>query len=159
MTVVEQGSSGTNFKNAMRRVGTRRSEAKPHAGTWTPVLRIFEISLRQIEAGIPAASLPQALEQGLTPEDLLAIIPRRTLERRIAEGQALKTDEADCLARLGRTVAHARRVFGTDAKADRFLRTPHPAFDDRKPISVALTDAGAREVETILGRIEHGVYS
>ena len=115
-------------------------------------------SFKAIEAGIPAPAVAGLEAAGLTRADILTIIPTRTLERRLAEGDVLRVDEADGLARLLRTVEAARRVFGDDGRADRFLRTPHPAFDDQAPIRVARTDVGAREVETLLGRIEYGVY-
>jgi putative toxin-antitoxin system antitoxin component (TIGR02293 family) len=112
-----------------------------------------------IERGIPAASVPGLTAHGLTRADIRRVIPDRTLQRRIAGGDALKPEEADAIARLLRVVAAARDCFDDDANADHWLRAPNPALGGRVPMDLAHLDAGAREVEAILGRIAHGVYS
>jgi putative toxin-antitoxin system antitoxin component (TIGR02293 family) len=95
---------------------------------------------------------------GLSRDDIRQIIPDRTLERRIAQGENLKLEEADGLARLVRVVSLARRVFEDDNLADEWLRTPNPALDDLIPIQMARTDLGGREVEAVRMRLEHGVF-
>jgi putative toxin-antitoxin system antitoxin component (TIGR02293 family) len=40
-----------------------------------------------------------------------------------------------------------------------WLRTPNTALRGETPISLLETDIGARMVERVLGRIEHGVIS
>ncbi|OYW59170.1 MAG: hypothetical protein B7Z10_04695 [Rhodobacterales bacterium 32-66-7] len=115
-------------------------------------------SFSALERGVPA-TWARALEtQGLTRADIRSIIPDRTLDRRIAKGEPLRMEEADGLARLLRVVKAARDLFQNDANADMFLRSPNPALGERIPIEMARTDIGAREVETIIGRIGHGVY-
>lgn len=115
-------------------------------------------SYREVEFGIPASLARDAESKGLTRDDIRMIIPDRTLDRRIADNAALKLDEADGIARLLRVVGMARRVFGDDALADEFLRTANPALDNHIPIRMARSDLGGREVEAVLGRIEHGVF-
>lgn len=115
-------------------------------------------SFKAVEDGIPAASLRGLEDQGLTRDDIRMIIPDRTLDRRIADGVVLKIEEADGIARLLRVIGMARRVFGDDALADEWLRIANPALDDHIPIRMARTDLGGREVEAVLGRIEHGVF-
>jgi putative toxin-antitoxin system antitoxin component (TIGR02293 family) len=107
---------------------------------------------------VPSLIAREAEAQGLSRDDIRMIIPDRTLDRRIAEGAALKIEEADGIARLLRVVAAARRVFDDDALADEWLRSPNPALDDHIPIRMARTDLGGREVEAALGRIAHGVF-
>lgn len=114
-------------------------------------------SYANVEQGLPATFARQIEGQGLTRDDIRKIIPDRTLERRIAEGAALKIDEADGLARLLRIVDAARRVFANDANADEWLRVFNPSLG-AIPIHMARTDLGGREVEAALGRIEHGVF-
>ena len=63
------------------------------------------------------------------------------------------------MARLLRVVKAARDLFENDENADMFLRNPNPALGERIPIHMAQTDIGAREVETIIGRLAYGVYS
>lgn len=115
--------------------------------------------LSWLSRGVPAIFARQVEALGLTRDDIRQIIPDRTLERRITNGENLKTEEADGLARLLRVVASARRVFEKDALADEWLRTANPALYDLIPIQLARTDLGGREVEAVLGRIEHGVFS
>ena len=115
-------------------------------------------TFRALEQGVPAAWARSLEQQGLTRDDIRRIIPDRTLDRRIAKGEMLKMVEADGLARLLRVVKAARDLFQNDTNADVFLRSPNPALGERIPIHMAQTDIGAREVETIIGRLSHGVY-
>lgn len=114
---------------------------------------------QDLETGVAATLATEALQKGLTRDDIRMVIPDRTLERRIALGTPLKIEEADGIARLLRVVEHARRTFGDNRLADIWLRSPNPALGEHIPIRMAQTDLGGREVETILGRIEYGVYS
>ncbi len=115
-------------------------------------------TFRALEQGIPAAWARSLESQGLTRDDIRRIIPDRTLDRRIAAGENLKIEEADGLARLLRVVKAARDLFENDQNADTFLRSPNPALGERIPIHMAQTDIGAREVETIIGRLAHGIF-
>ena len=121
-----------------------------------PVLEPLSYAL--VERGIPASFAKDVEGQGLTRDDIRSVIPDRTLDRRIAEGATLKLDEADGIARLLRVVAAARSVFQDDTLADEWLRTANPALN-AIPIRMARTDLGGREVEAMLGRLAHGVFS
>lgn len=115
-------------------------------------------SYKSVKTGIPSALVRSLDTSGLTRDDIRQIIPDRTLDRRIADGENLKIEEADGIARLLRVVAMARRVFEDDTLADEWLRSVNPALDGLIPIQMARTDLGGREVEAVLGRIEHGVF-
>ena len=115
--------------------------------------------LRHVAQGIPAIQARGLEPYGLTRDDIRTVIPDRTLDRRIAEGKNLTLDEGDAIARLLRVTAAAMRVFEDKANADMWLRGPNPALDGAVPIRLARTDLGARAVETVLGRLEYGVYS
>ena len=93
----------------------------------------------------------------LRRSDVQMVIPARTLERRLSGNQMLKIDEADAIARLVRVRDHARRVFERDDVAEEWLSLPNPALGGEVPIEMARTDIGGREVEAVLGRIEHGI--
>ena len=43
--------------------------------------------------------------------------------------------------------------------AREWLETPIPALANQRPLDLARTEPGAREVEDLIGRIEHGVVS
>lgn len=53
----------------------------------------------------------------------------------------------------------AIEVFGSEAKAEGWMREPHRLLGLRRPIDVIGTPDGTEEVITILGRIEYGVFS
>jgi len=113
-----------------------------------------------VRAGIVSSRVRDLEKTGIIGrDDVRMIIPERTLERRIKAKEALRTEEADGIARLVRVVRHARDVFENDETANRWLRLPNPALGGEIPMRMAATDVGAREVETILARIEHGIFS
>lgn len=139
--------------SALSAAGPTKGAVKVHGSLpgWT---------YRTIRNGVPATEV-KALEKAhiVERDDIRMIIPDRTLERRIRAHEPLKTEEADGIARLLRVVKHAREVFDDDGLADRWLRLPNPALNGEIPIRMAATDLGAREVEAVLTRIEHGVFS
>ena len=51
----------------------------------------------------------------------------------------------------------AGEVFANRRKALRWLQSPNQSLGGLSPLDAAETEAGCREVEDILGRIEHGV--
>jgi putative toxin-antitoxin system antitoxin component (TIGR02293 family) len=53
--------------------------------------------------------------------------------------------------------ARAGEVFANRRKALRWLQSPSAALGGISPLAAAETPEGRREVEDILGRIEHGV--
>lgn len=86
-----------------------------------------------------------------------AEIPERTLARRKESGR-LEPDESDRLARLSRVVARAIELFeGNVEEARLWLTSPVAALGERMPLEFASTDAGAIEVEHLIGRLEHGI--
>jgi putative toxin-antitoxin system antitoxin component (TIGR02293 family) len=86
-----------------------------------------------------------------------AEIPERTLARRKESGR-LGPDESDRLARLARVVARAIELFEGDVEGARgWLTSPVTALGGRTPLEFASVDAGAIEVEHLIGRLEHGI--
>lgn len=114
-----------------------------------------------IREGLPFASLEKVMERfRLNREEISSALdlPARTLARRKAE-QRLHRDESDRLFRLVRIASQASEVLGGDDKASRWLHRPNRALGGRQPLELLDTDLGSRQVEEVLGRIEHGVYS
>ena len=115
-----------------------------------------------IEAGIPAAAA-EALKDvvGLDDPSLAVVLGTsiRTLARARAIQGRLDSVVSDRLYRLARLVAIARVVLEHDDKAVHWLTHAQPGLGDRRPIDLARSEPGAREVENLLLRIEHGVYS
>lgn len=98
---------------------------------------------------------------GLSAEQVarLVQITPRTLARRREEGR-LRPDESDRVLRLARLFDRAVELFEGDREAARsWLRSPKRALANETPLAFAETEVGAREVEHLIGRLEHGVYS
>lgn len=113
-----------------------------------------------IVRGIEASRVKDLIVRGiLGAKHVYRVIPERTFSRRLAKGEALRMAEGDAIGRLVRVTNAARRTFGESGFADRWLNTANPALSDQIPIEMAATDAGAREVETVLSRIAYGDYS
>ncbi len=117
------------------------------------------LSYQTIKKGVTASTIRELIGAGrLRRSDVQMVIPARTLERRLSGNQMLKIDEADAIARLVRVRDHAREAFEDDDVAEEWLSLPNPELGGEIPIKMARTDVGARDVEAVLTRFEHGVY-
>ncbi len=90
--------------------------------------------------------------------NLVRISPR-TLSRRKGEGR-LNPNESDRLVRAARIFALASDLFDGDIDSARdWLTSAQTALGGSTPIDYASTEPGAREVEALVGRLEHGIPS
>jgi putative toxin-antitoxin system antitoxin component (TIGR02293 family) len=97
---------------------------------------------------------------GYSEEEIFAlVVPKRTLARRKAANEPLTIEETDKLLRLERIAVQAERTFGDPAKAYRWLRKPKRALSGETPLAYLASEAGARTVEGMLTRIEHGMFA
>jgi len=113
-----------------------------------------------VRHGLPWASfeaIGSALEISQAELAHVLQIRSRTLSRRKDTGR-LESMESDRLVRLTRILAHAVEVFETLDGARDWLEFENRALGDQKPLDLLDTDAGAREVDEVLGRIEHGIF-
>jgi putative toxin-antitoxin system antitoxin component (TIGR02293 family) len=114
-----------------------------------------------VRSGLPYSALESVREKlGLRVTEAAAAIhlPQRTVARRRRE-RRLQADESDRLVRLARVGVQAAAVLGGEAKAAAWLRRPNRALEGRAPLELLDSDLGARQVEDLLGRIEHGIFS
>lgn len=114
-----------------------------------------------VKAGLPYASLEALIGKfGLAREEAAAALhlPQRTIARRKKE-QKLQADESDRLLRLARITAQAAVTLGNEEKAVRWLRRPNRALGNQAPLDLVDSDIGTRQVEEVLGQIEHGNIS
>jgi putative toxin-antitoxin system antitoxin component (TIGR02293 family) len=97
---------------------------------------------------------------GITEERLAGLVgmSRATLHRRKKAG-VLDRAESDRLVRFARLMNHATIALGGPDNARSWLAAPAIAFHGECPLDYADTEVGAREVEALLGRLEHGVFS
>ena len=118
--------------------------------------------LRAVKKGLPYRAFDRfRLNTSLSFERLtdLIDIPRRTMTRRKREGRFLP-NESDRLLRASRLFGKTLELFegDRDAATD-WLTTAQPALGGAVPLDLAKREVGAREVERLVGRIEHGVFS
>ncbi|MFI5458961.1 MAG: antitoxin Xre/MbcA/ParS toxin-binding domain-containing protein [Isosphaerales bacterium] len=118
--------------------------------------------LERVRAGLAYSSWDRFLQStGLAKDaacDFVQITPR-TLARRKEEGR-LHPDESDRLVRAARIFSQAVGLFeGDEQAARRWLTVPQPALGGSTPWDYAATEIGAREVESLIGRLEHGIPS
>jgi putative toxin-antitoxin system antitoxin component (TIGR02293 family) len=121
-----------------------------------------ETQLREaVREGLPYESLAIVVEKlGIKGDKVAEVIqlPLRTIARRKKE-KRLEPDESDRVVRLARIGAMAAYVLGNEQKASVWLHERNRALGGIAPLDILDTDIGTRQVEEVLGRIEHGVYS
>ncbi len=121
-----------------------------------------ELQLAQaVREGLSYQAFDHALRSSrLEPAEAYDLVgSRRTLMRKRKEGTKLSPAESDRLTRVVRVIARAEEALGDPEKADRWMRRANRALNGARPLDLLDSDAGARMVERVLGRIEHGVYS
>lgn len=117
--------------------------------------------VERLRSGLPMAEFRCLLDLLSIPEEelgrLLGISPA-TLHRRKKAGH-LGTPESERIVRFARLFGRAMEVFESELAARDWLKAPNPGTAEESPLSYADTEYGAREVENLLGRLEHGVFS
>lgn len=138
---------------------TGRQSSKPavvRAANSMTVLQLTEA----IRDGLPASELVALKEAlGASNEQMARFIgtSTATLNRR-RDGGRLTAVEGDRVVRFARLYGLALEVMGTPEHARAWLASAQRGLGGATPLEHALTELGAREVEELLGRIEHGVY-
>jgi putative toxin-antitoxin system antitoxin component (TIGR02293 family) len=114
-----------------------------------------------LRQGLPFIALEKLMEAfSLSRDEISGILnlPVRTLTRR-KQSQRLESAESDRLYRLSRVLAHAENVLGSRSRATQWLHRPNGALNGVTPLGLLDTDIGAHQVDDVLGRLEHGIFS
>jgi len=114
-----------------------------------------------VRRGLPMrayALLKDSLHKHDAEMGMLLNIQPRTLSRRKKEAR-LSPAESDRVVRLARITDAAVSLFDDEQEAIAWLDRPLAILNEESPLQRASTDIGAREVENLIGRIEHGVFS
>jgi putative toxin-antitoxin system antitoxin component (TIGR02293 family) len=115
-----------------------------------------------IERGLPAGAIDR-VKDALDLADIQVSsalgISSKTMGRLRKARRRLPVPVGDRLYRLARVFALARDVIEDDGLAREWLRSPQVGLNNRAPLDLLVTDAGAREVEDLLLRIEYGVLA
>jgi putative toxin-antitoxin system antitoxin component (TIGR02293 family) len=106
---------------------------------------------------LPLSALKGLTLAGLSEQEIEKfVIPQRTRRHRADKRQPLTIDESDRAVRLLRIQTLAEETFGNKEKANLWLRRALMELGGESPLVVAQTEAGARVIETILGKIAWG---
>jgi putative toxin-antitoxin system antitoxin component (TIGR02293 family) len=165
----QRGKSGRPSK--ARRAGWERflefiETGAPGANSYVVLLGLETFDWpqlrRSVQHGLPYSAFDQLLANTSLPSDealALVNIPQRTLTRRKREGR-FHQDESDRLLRASRVFARTLVLFEGDRDgAKHWLSTPKKALGGEVPLELARTEVGALEVERLIGRLEHGVFT
>ena len=119
---------------------------------------------RVIANGLPARALIGMAEsvQLLDEDALLGPIgvSARTLQRRRTEPDSqLSPEQSGRTWKLAEILARATELFGNQTEAERWLQSPAIALDQHTPLELLRSPAGVELVETLLSRMEYGVYT
>jgi len=119
-------------------------------------------TVRRVRDGFPFKTLAEFQKTTDLPWTQISrslAIPQRTLTRRQSQGR-LQADESDRVLRMSIIFDLAVDLFEGDvAEARKWLLSPQPGLGGEVPLDFASTEVGAREVENLLGRLEHGVFA
>jgi putative toxin-antitoxin system antitoxin component (TIGR02293 family) len=139
----------------------------------TRVLRhqvISELDAHEmLHRGLPAKSLTSLLG-GLiimgtfkasrsALEEALGISWRTVQRRKAAPKKLLSQEQSGRTWKFAEVLAKATEVLGSQRDAEQWMERPAIGLDQRRPIDLLTTPAGAELVETFLERLEYGVYS
>lgn len=117
--------------------------------------------IQLVQAGLPIYELDDLLAKLAVPMEKLGPmlgISKATLHRRRL-GERLGVPESDRVVRFARLMGKAVGVFESEEQARQWLNSPQFGLGGAVPLEYAETEVGAREVESLLGRIDYGVYS
>ncbi len=118
--------------------------------------------IAQVRAGLAYSEL-EVLQSSLgLPIERLAThvgLSRATLQRRKKNAGTLNAIQSDRVVRLARLMGKAIEVLESEEDARQWLTSSQHGLGGATPLEFCDTEVGAREVENLLGRIEHGVFS
>ena len=126
-----------------------------HAGGRTEMLAKIKrgLAFHSIER------LEHALQSSRKEIASVLSIPSSTMTRRKKEG-ILHVDESDRVVRVAQLFDSAMAMMQSNRNAAiAWLRTPLEILDGESPLERSATEMGARDVEDLIGRIRHGVFS
>jgi putative toxin-antitoxin system antitoxin component (TIGR02293 family) len=104
-------------------------------------------------------ALAKAMEVQTAALTKIIRVAPRTLARRKGSESSFSSIESDRIYRVARIMSLSIEVLGSKEKAKEWLSRPSRALGGESPLSLLDTDVGAKQVEEVLGRITHGVFS
>lgn len=152
------GAESAHLQETVRLLGGNHTVRHP---VKTP-LDVHEVLAR----GLPAAALQRLVDNLVVihnPASLEQAIGMsvRTIQRRKKSGakKPLSREQSGRMWKFAEILAKAMAVLGSQQEAEQWLERPAVGLDQRRPIDLLATPAGARIVEDFLTRVEFGVYA
>ncbi len=127
-------------------------------GVKSQIHSLFDLA-DTVALGLPKKTL-QTTVKHLTLDREIAkrlsnqIVPLATFKRRKIR---LSPQESERVERLARVYATALDVWDDDDDTRQFLFAPHAMLNQQRPIDIAFTELGARQIEQILTNIKYGL--
>ena len=119
------------------------------------------VLIKNIKKGLPISAFEKIQKELDISADTLAStvnIATRTLARRKKEGR-FRSDESERVLRIASLFDRALQVLHSQNRVQLWFKSPQKGLGGQTPLEYADTEPGAREVEDLLGRLEHGVFS
>lgn len=143
-----------------------RSAHREPVSVYTRMSRLLDVKLgsetdtvRLATQGVTILSFRRAADKLKFAKSLVA--PESTIRRRSNTNARFTEAESERLIRLARIYAEAVELFGDEAQALQWLRTPEAYIPDQAPITpleLAVKDSGARLLEAHIRRTAHGIF-
>lgn len=117
------------------------------------------VTVEKIRMGLPTTSVGRLGDlMDLTQVELTTAlsVSKQTFQRRLKSG-VLNEAESDRVVRYAQLLALASDLFEDGKAGAQWLKTPAPALGNETPLDHATTEMGARNVERLIGRLEHGI--
>ena len=112
-----------------------------------------------IRSGIPYETVERSFDTLDLPLNTLwktNALPRRTLQH-AHKNERFASKPSEQVSRFLRVVLKTHNAFGDPKRAMAWLGRPTRALEGKAPFELLDTEEGARLVEELLGRIEHGL--
>jgi putative toxin-antitoxin system antitoxin component (TIGR02293 family) len=119
-----------------------------------------------LRRGLPAQSMVRLLDtldvMGQSEPALAKVLGTslRTLQRqKKTPAKRLSQEQSGRMWKFAEVLAKATEVFGSQRDAEQWMKRPATGLEQRRPIELMETPAGAELVESFLERLEYGVYA
>ena len=118
----------------------------------------------RVREGVPIADAVEVMRAWSIPvarfATVLGVSERQWSRTRSGASNAvLSPVTSDRLMRVAQVFAHAKTIFDNHGDAVQWFVTSNPALSGEAPLALLDTDAGCREVDDVLTRLEFGVYA
>ena len=151
------GTRTSHQRQTKGRVGKEAKDTLTALMSPEPALRMALVE--QIREGFQFELVEELAKlSGVELSELVAlgVIPRRTLAHS-KQNQQFSPTQSDRATRFFRLFQRAKDTFGSEEKAMLWLKKPTRPLRQSAPMDLLDTEEGARVVEDLLTRIDHGI--